>query len=232
MRKRQPSRASAVPSARPGPAHSHGRAPRRAGPPRGRRWWKRPQGAGLPLSLLLPCRQGDPGSHGRTGGALSDAAAAPACPRSSGALPGASRNIPSWGPWWNRHPRSSPEEARREEHENNCSPSFHDVVSEGNRTSLFHPAGWEHGAFPCRGCLSSAQERFQALALEGGRRGHARPGCGSAESAGHAGPPGSSQPGPAAPAPCSARGISAFCGHPHGYQQCPAMRHHRNVSML
>lgn len=31
---------------------------------------------------------------------------------------------------------------------------------------------------------------------------------------------------------CSARGLSAFCRHPHGYEERPAMRPHRNVSML
>lgn len=31
---------------------------------------------------------------------------------------------------------------------------------------------------------------------------------------------------------CSAQGMSAFCRHPHGYEEHPTMRPHRNVSML
>lgn len=107
---------------------------------------------------------------------MRNAAAAPACPCSPGALPGASRNIPIWGPWRSRQPGSSPEEAegpaaRREEHDN-CSHSLHDV-SEGNQTSLFHPAGSSRESFPAA-AASLTQEGFQTLALEGGRQDHTR----------------------------------------------------------
>lgn len=54
--------------------------------------------------------------------------------------------------------RRQASEARLEEKENDHSLSLPDVLSEGNQSSPFHPAGspGEHGALPCRGCLSSS----------------------------------------------------------------------------
>lgn len=158
-----------------GPAHSHRRAPRRAGRPRRRDRWRRPNGAG---SSRPSCSRAGRSVLARTDAREEPCATPRLPPRVPGALRVASRNTPSWAPWWNRHPRSSPEEAegpaaRREEHENNCSHSLHDV-SEANQISFFHPAGSPRETFPAAAASSLAQEGFQALALEGGRRDHTR----------------------------------------------------------
>ncbi|XP_030799803.1 uncharacterized protein LOC115901347 [Camarhynchus parvulus] len=157
------------------PAHSRRREPRRAGP--GRRGKGAVEGPAGGWAPAVPPAPGQAGASWLLRTCWRSLAAALACPWIPGALPGASYDIPAWGPWWHRHPRSSPVEAEgpadRREEENNCPYSLHDA-SEGSQSSLFHPAGSSRERFPAAAASPLAQEGFRALSLEGGRQDHTR----------------------------------------------------------
>lgn len=187
-------RAPAVPSARPQPP---------AGAPSGRAGAEKAQvegpARGWPLAVPdAPGRQGRPGPYGRAGGALRDAAAAPPCPWSPGALPALPATFRVGDPGGTAILAPAPRKQRvRRPDGKNTRTTVHIPF-----TTSLKPTKPPFPTQPgLRGSLSLPRlpllchRRDFRPCLGGWHQDHTRSGCGSAGTAGHAGPPCCSQPG-------------------------------------